>query len=38
MSGKVFKSQAVLATRPFIACGITGEKAIDKTVLPKIGN
>jgi hypothetical protein len=38
MNGNVLKSEASIATSPYIFCGIKGETAIDKTLLPKIGN
>ena len=38
MNGTVLKSEAFVTTNPYIVCGIKGEKTIDKTLLPKIGN
>ena len=38
MNGNVLKSEASIATSPYVFCGIKGETAIDKTLLPKIGN
>jgi hypothetical protein len=38
MNGEVLKSEASIATSPYIVCGIKGETAIDKTLLPKIVN